>query len=171
MLIKPATFEFYTLSLNKISGTENRQHIIIFSVDHTYNMSRPVLTTVHDGYNQYVQYMNQISSSQVKNSAKLANTAIYGARDYINFGLASLMARDDVKYAKSISDRVYQQVFQCILILCFQFLRLFTGIILHIEFNYQIITTLYHTTKHFFINDVCLMKFVFMNVDSIVVFI
>jgi hypothetical protein len=54
--------------------------------------------------------MNQISSSQAKNSAKLANSAIYGARDYINFGLATLMTRNDVKYAKSISDRVYQQV-------------------------------------------------------------
>ena len=58
-------------------------------------------------YNDYVQYISQIDTAPV---ADRYTSAIYGARDYINPRVSSLMARDDVQYAKSISDQISQQV-------------------------------------------------------------
>lgn len=61
-------------------------------------------------YNNYVQYMSQIDTAPETNMADRYTSAIYGAKDYINSGISSLMARDDVKYARSVSDQVYQHV-------------------------------------------------------------
>jgi len=58
-------------------------------------------------YNDYVQYISQMDTAPV---ADRYTSAIYGARDYINSRVSSLMARDDVQYAKSISDQISQQV-------------------------------------------------------------
>lgn len=70
----------------------------------------PMIKSVGDNYNNYVQYMRQMDTSPVSNMGDRYTSAIYGARDVMNTGLASIMERNDVKYVKSISDRVYQQV-------------------------------------------------------------
>lgn len=54
--------------------------------------------------------MSQINASPVYGIAEKYTSAIYGARDVINAGLASLMDRNDVKYVRSISDGAFQQV-------------------------------------------------------------
>ncbi|XP_053393703.1 uncharacterized protein LOC123525510 [Mercenaria mercenaria] len=77
--------------------------------DHAYNISKPVIETVNDKYKSYVQYMNQLNTSPLSNMADAYTSAIYGTRDVISTRLSPLMDRNDVRYVKSISDRVYQE--------------------------------------------------------------
>ena len=65
------------------------------------------MDSANSKYNDYVQYISQMDTAPV---ADRYTSAIYGARDYINSRVSSLMARDDVQYAKSISDQISQQV-------------------------------------------------------------
>ena len=57
--------------------------------------------------------MSHISSKANDNLNSVADkytSVIYGARERINSGLASLMQREDVQYAHSVGTAVYQQV-------------------------------------------------------------
>ena len=65
------------------------------------------MDSANSKYNDYVQYISQMDTAPV---ADRYTSAIYGARDYVNSRVSSLMARDDVQYAKSISDQISQQV-------------------------------------------------------------
>jgi len=51
--------------------------------------------------------MSQMDTAPV---ADRYTSAIYGAGDYINSRVSSLMARDDVQYVKSVSDQFSQHV-------------------------------------------------------------
>lgn len=75
-----------------------------------YNVSRPYVDHASNRYNQYVQYMSQMDTSSLSNIADTYTSSIYGARDYINSGLQTLLNRNDVKYARSVSDQVLQHV-------------------------------------------------------------
>jgi len=75
--------------------------------DHVYNISQPYMDSANSKYNNYVQYMSQMDTAPV---ADRYTSAIYGAGDYINSRVSSLMARDDVQYVKSVSDQFSQHV-------------------------------------------------------------
>ena len=85
---------------------------IFFFTEQMYNMTRhPSVISVQKKYNDYMRYINSIPvQKHLTNMADKYTSAIYRLHDVINTHVNSIMERDDVKYIKSISDRVAQQV-------------------------------------------------------------
>ena len=59
-------------------------------------MSAPVMTSMGDNYNSYVNYMSQINTDHVTNMADKYTSAIYGARDVINTRVSAWLANGNV---------------------------------------------------------------------------
>ena len=59
-------------------------------------MSAPIMASVNDKYNSYVNYMSQINTDHLTNMADKYTSAIYGARDVINSRASALLANEKI---------------------------------------------------------------------------
>jgi len=75
-----------------------------------YNVSAPVVQSLSNKYEDYVQYMKQVDMSSFKNLADKYTSSIYSIQDSMNTRINAIMNHNDIKYVKAISDKVYQQV-------------------------------------------------------------
>jgi len=88
------TVEFQKLAIPKWYTLSSIFIMFVFLsyLAQAYNMSKPYLDSASNSYNDYVNYVSQMDTSAMTNMADAYTSTIYGARDYMNAGLDSVMA-------------------------------------------------------------------------------
>ena len=102
------TLAMFTLLLKtKINNSFNNWK---YFSGYVYNISAPVVQSLSNNYDDYVQYMKQVDMSSFKNLADKYTSSIYSIQDSMNTRINAIVNNNDIKYVKAISEKVYQQV-------------------------------------------------------------